>query len=103
MKLLLLSNPWWDYIVSTYTYTLGIVLSLVITILKCIAVRHPDEKTNTIIGLLMGWIGGFPGANKWNGQEERRKDIARAEIAVDRKEIKIDKQEIKENEDKINP
>jgi hypothetical protein len=98
---LLLSNPWWDYLVSTYTYTIGIVIGLIVTVLKCIAVWHPDEKTNSIVGLLMGWIGGFPGASKWNGQEERRKDIARQEIDVDRREIKIDKQEIKENEQDI--
>lgn len=96
MKALFLSNPWWDYYVSTYTYTIGLVLSLLITILKCIAVWHPDERTNTIIGLIKGWIGGFPGAGKWSGEE--RREVARAEIAVDRKEIAVDKQAIKENE-----
>jgi hypothetical protein len=97
MKELFLSNPWWDYIVSTYTYTIGLVIGLIITVLKCIAIWHPDEKTNSIVGLLMGWIGGFPGAAKWDG-DDRRKDVARVEIAVDRREIKIDKQAIAEAE-----
>jgi hypothetical protein len=100
-NLLKWSNDWWTYLISVYTITIGLILSFLVTILKCIAVWHPDERTNTITGLLRGWIGGFPGASKWDGQEERRRDIARQEIAVDRKEIAIDKQEIKENQEKL--
>ena len=96
-----LSDSWWAFIGAEYTITSGLVLSLLYTILKYMAIRHPQVDSNSIWDLLCGWIKGFPGMAKWDGQEERRKDIARQEIAVDRKEIAIDKQEIKENQEKI--
>jgi hypothetical protein len=69
----ILSNDWWNYIISTYTVTIGLISSLLITIMKLLAVLHPSEKTNSVVGLLQGWIFGFPGANKWDGETDRRK------------------------------
>jgi hypothetical protein len=64
----ILTNDWWNWIFSTYTFSIGIASSFIVMILKCIAVLHPGEKANSIVGLLQGWIFGF---QKWDGKDRR--------------------------------
>ncbi|MDD5234546.1 MAG: hypothetical protein PHG91_14230 [Syntrophales bacterium] len=60
----LLSNGWFAFVVENYNIFILLIGSLLITILKSIAIMHPDVKTNKILCLLKGWIYGFPGMKK---------------------------------------
>jgi hypothetical protein len=64
------SNKWFFFIADYYTVLIGLVVGLLSTVLKIIAVIHPGNKTNSIVCLIQGWLYGFPGAKK----EEPRKE-----------------------------
>lgn len=60
----LFSNFWWATIANDYSIMIFLVASLIIMVLKIMAILNPGTKTNSILCLVQGWIYGFPGVKK---------------------------------------
>jgi hypothetical protein len=55
-----LNNQWWAYVAANYSITIMVIIGLIMTILKAIAVLHPSVTTNKIIDLFQQWVSSTP-------------------------------------------
>jgi hypothetical protein len=60
----LLSNYWWAVIASDYSVSIFLAVTGIATLLKILAILIPGNRSDSIVDLLQGWLGGIPGVKK---------------------------------------
>ena len=65
-----LSNFWFSTVANDYSIAIFLGATLIITVLKILAVIHPGNRTDSIVCLVSGWLYGFPGMKKTSESTE---------------------------------
>ena len=82
-----LSNYWWAVVASDYSVTIGLAITGLLMLLQIWAVIKPGVTTNSIIGLIRGWVYGFPGMTK---ETHTTSTVASSESTTEKTESKTE-------------